>query len=194
MSPNQGATTRRYVALAGSCGVVAAAAVAHLTRNHWVTVPLEHVLTICFAAPAGVLLLAAFVGMRLRFLPPRFGQSSLGELRKVCFGLSIFVAAVWLELPLRTALTWYDRQKAREFCELLRPAIERYRVDHADYPNDISWLLLEQANGKAPKLIENGFQYHHHGRSFMLAFIAADQPFAWHVFDSSRGTWDIAVD
>jgi hypothetical protein len=169
------------------CGIVVAAGFAHLTRDKWVEIPLAALFTVCFAAPAAIVTILAF-------LFAGKWRSRLQSLQALGLVMLIFCGSLWVGLPLRTGLAAYDQKAAREFCEFLSPTIERYHVEHGEFPDDVTWLVAEQGSGKLPKLIENGFLYRRRDKSFSLAFIAPDRPFAWHVFDSMRRAWDVEVD
>jgi hypothetical protein len=88
---------------------------------------------------------------------------------------------------LRLGVEWYDRYKAQDFCAFLVPSIERHRIEHGQYPDDVVWLLQQQ--GDLPKLIEKGFQYHGRDDSFTFAIVEPAHVFVWNVFDSKAGTW-----
>ena len=162
------------------------AACVHFCRNRWIEVPLEAVLTVCFVPPAVVLTpIALLLGRR---------RPWLHEIGVVGLGVLVFVGVFWVGAPLRMFLANHDQKKAREFCAFLLPTLERYRAEHEEYPPDIISMVLEQASGKPPKLIENGFQYRRHNGSYTLAYIDPQQPFAWHVYDSQKDAWSLEAD
>jgi hypothetical protein len=179
-------SAKRATAGAILCGLGVAAGIAYLTRDKWVEVPLALLLTVCVAIPAAVLRLASFAWGRRR------AHTWLRQVDNLCLALILFTASLWAGVPLRLGVEWYDHYKAQDFCAFLVPSIERHRIEHGRYPDDVVWLMQQQ--GDLPKLIEKGFQYHSRNDSFLLAIVAPSQPFAWHVFDSKRGTWELEVD
>jgi hypothetical protein len=169
-------------------GAVVAAAFAQLTRDKWIEVPLAALLSVSVAIPAAVVAAASLMFTR------GGGRPRLRQARILCLAVIAFCAASWAGVPLHKGLSWYDQSKAREFCEYLSPVIERYRVEHGNYPDEVISIVAVQGNGKLPKLIENGFQYHRREESFVMAFIVPDHPFAWNVFDSGHRDWHREAD
>ena len=163
-----------------------AAACVHLCRNRWTEIPIEGILTVCFVPPAMV-----FAAVGLAFA---WRSAWLRQIGFLGLATLVFVGAFWVSPPLRAAVAGYDQKKARDFCAFLVPTLERYRAEHREYPEDIIQMVSEQGGGKPPKLIENGFQYQRRNGTFTLAFIAPQQPFTWHVYDSKMDAWSLEAD
>lgn len=119
-------------------------------------------------------------------ISPRFRRATGGlVLAGLLAGTSVF------SLPLGLALNRYDVNRAKAYCDSLRPAIERHKTDTGRYPKQPPGTSPDSV---PPRLLRGKDFYYPQVDDYMFAFSDSMDVFDMIVYDSRTGEWRVDED
>ena len=139
-------------------------------------------------AAAGVMVFLAIACVGIGSFCSVFGQSPEIKNRVSAgyFTTGAVAASCLLSLPIGSMLHQREVVRATDFCEKLRPELERYRQVNGQYPDRLSQI---QVRGELPSLLKGEEFYRVRDGVYEFDFTDPSSLFAGYHFDSRQGEW-----
>jgi hypothetical protein len=127
---------------------------------------------------------AVLIGLGLMFLARSTTTKALGAW--VCLvGVSV-VGGCLLSLPAGAAVNRADIAKAKQFCDLLRPELERHKAAKGAYPERLSEIRLP---GLPPRLLDDRCYSTSSDGAYSFTISDPSGLMNGHRYESGSGTW-----
>jgi hypothetical protein len=152
--------------------LIAMAVVAfNLALADWGLGSLPHYLVVLVLVPIGLSCLLTRSSM------PKPGRASL------LAAVGAVTASTLLSLPIGHLVCLYEVDRAKRFCDAMRPALERYRDATGSYPSEAS------RGRRVPRLLRQVRFYERREGGYRFLVPDPSRIFAAYEFDSRSGDW-----
>ena len=127
---------------------------------------------------------ALFVGFFMRVAPAGVWRHAWPVI-----AVGVIAGSCLISLPIGSLVNRYEMTRARQFCDGLRPGLDRFRRSNGRYPGQLSELPIKVQ----PPWLLDGTEFYHlegAGSGYRFSFVDPSRFLAGYDFDSRRGTWD----
>lgn len=113
-------------------------------------------------------------------------RSAARRVARGVFVIAVIVGSSLISLPLGWRVNRYDIDRAKDFCNRLRPGLEQWRRDTGRYPDR---PFANPTGVRPPRLLQDMEFYHSFGDYYIFEFRDPSEIFGDVEFDSRDKTW-----